>query len=322
MSIINLIAAFGGGAFAASIGALPAFIMTGVFAVVGAVAGMCGAGAASDVLVNYFAFGSFFGPHIAFAGGVAAAAYAKKKGISENGADIATACAGFNAPDVLVVGGIFGVIGFLFKEFVVAYLFAGDISPRLVTDAPGFTVFCSAILVRLVFGGKLRTGNESISKGGAFGNTIVIGICYSLVVAGLFFAAITVGAANGVTLETFGIVTDSATGTFTAGGVYHVLIFGMAAVGLIFAEIGQPFFGCHHIVIIAAETAVQCYGRTGNMWMALVMAVIFGTISAIICDVETKLINSGSDSHIDGPACAIFIMTFVVNACFPFTVAA
>ena len=28
MSIINLIAAFGGGAFAASIGALPAFIMT------------------------------------------------------------------------------------------------------------------------------------------------------------------------------------------------------------------------------------------------------------------------------------------------------
>lgn len=79
MSIINLIAAFGGGAFAASIGALPAFIMTGVFAVVGAVAGMCGAGDASNILVNYFAFGSFFGPHIAFAGGVAAAAYAKKK---------------------------------------------------------------------------------------------------------------------------------------------------------------------------------------------------------------------------------------------------
>ena len=43
MSIINLIAAFGGGAFAASIGALPAFIMTGVFAVVGAVAAVIGA---------------------------------------------------------------------------------------------------------------------------------------------------------------------------------------------------------------------------------------------------------------------------------------
>ena len=70
MSIINLIAAFGGGAFAASIGALPAFIMTGVFAVVGAAASMCGAADAGNILVNYFAFGSFFGPHIAFAGGV------------------------------------------------------------------------------------------------------------------------------------------------------------------------------------------------------------------------------------------------------------
>ena len=80
---------------------------------------------------------------------------------------------------------------------------------------------------------------------------------------------------------------------------------------------GQPFPGCHHIVIIAAETVVQCYNSTGNMWMAVIVAIVFGTISAIICDAETNLINSGTDSHIDGPACAIFIMTFVVNACFP-----
>ena len=312
MSIINLIAAFGGGAFAASIGALPAFIMTGVFAVVGAVAGMCGAGPASDILVNYFAFGSFFGPHIAFAGGVAAAAYAKKKGISENGADIATACAGYNAPDVLLVGGVFGVIGFLFKTFVVDYLFAGDISARLMTDGPGFTVFCSAILVRLIFGGKLRTGDKVISRGGALGNTIVIGIFYSLVVAGVYFAGISALMAN----EAYGFQSIPEAIT-TYGGLYHVLIFGMAAVGLIFAEIGQPFFGCHHIVIIAAETAVQCYNNTGNAWMAVIMAIVFGTISAIICDVETNLINSGTDSHIDGPACAILIMTFAVNACFP-----
>ena len=299
MSIFNLIAAFGGGAFAASIGALPAFIMTGVFAVVGAAVSMAGAADAGNILVNYFAFGSFFGPHIAFAGGVAAAAYAKKKGISDNGADIATSCAGHNAPDVLIVGGIFGVIGFLFKELVVMNLFAGTFSPRLVTDAPGITVFLSAILVRLVFGGKLRTGDKTISQGGALGNTIVIGICYSLLVAGVYFAGLEV-----VPIETF-------------AGSYHVLIFGMAAIGLVFAEIGQPFFGCHHIVIIAAETAVQCYNNTENAWMAVIMAIVFGTISAIICDVETNLINSGSDSHIDGPACAIFIMTFVVNACFP-----
>lgn len=301
MSIIGLIAAFGGGVFAAAIGALPAFIMTGVFAVVGAVAGMCGAADASNILVNYFAFGSFFGPHIAFAGGVAASAYAKKKGITENGADIATACAGYNAPDVLLVGGVFGVIGFLFKELVIANLFAGTISPRLVTDAPGITVFCSGLLVRAIFGGaRFKTSDKVISSGNALANTIVIGISYSLVVAGIYLGAVSAG----VPVEAF-------------GGLYHVLIFGLAAVGLVFAEMGQPFFGCHHIVIIAAEATVQSYAAMGNMWASLVIGVIFGTIAALIADIEGNTINCGTDSHIDNPACAIFIMTFVVNACFP-----
>jgi hypothetical protein len=300
MSILTILAAFGGGAFAASIGALPAFIMTGVFSVVGAVAAMCGAGDASNILINYFAFGPFFGPHIAFAGGVAASAYAKKKGITQNGADIASALGGLQEPSVLIVGGIFGVIGLLIKELIVANLFGGTISARLVTDGPGFTVFVSAIIARLVFGGKLRTGSNTISQGKALSNTIVIGITYSLIVAGLYLAAVNAG----VPVEGF-------------GGVYHVLIFGLAAIGLIFAEFGQPFFGCHHIVIIAAEATVQSYANTQNLYLALIMGVIFGTISALICDIETNLINSGSDSHIDGPATAILIMTFAVNACFP-----
>ncbi len=300
MSIFGLIASFGGGIFAAAIGGLPAFIMTGVFSIAGAVATMCGAADAGNILTNYFAFGPFFGPHIAFAGGVAAIAYAKKKGYAENGADIAAALAGLNKPDVLLVGGCFGVIGYLFKELVVANLFAGTISPRLVTDAPGFTVFCSAILVRLVFGGKLRTGTETMSKGDALGTTVVIAAGYSLIVGGLYVAAI--GA--GVPVEAF-------------GGMYHVLIFGLAAVGLVFAEMGQPFFGCHHIVIIAAEAAVQSYATTGSLGMALCMAVIFGTISGLIADIEGHMLNSGTDSHIDPPATAILIMTFVVNAIFP-----
>ena len=300
MNIFMLIAAFGGGCFAAAIGGLPAFIMTGVFSVVGAVAGMCGAGDACNILVNFIAFGSFFGPHISFAGGVGAAAYAKKKGILDNGADIATALAGLNDPTTILVGGVFGVIGFLFKELVVANLFLGTISPRLVTDGPGFTVFCSAILARLVFGGALRTGTETISSGNALANTIVIGATYSLVVGGIYVGALSAG----VPMEAF-------------GGLYHVLIFGTAAIGLVFAEMGVAFFGCHHIVIIAAEAAVQGYNTTGSFGVALIAAVIMGTVAAIICDVETKLINSGTDSHIDGPACAILIMTFVVNAVFP-----
>lgn len=299
MSVLALIASFGGGVFAASIGALPAFIMTGVFSIAGAIAAMCGAANASGILINYMAFGPFFGPHVSFAAGVAAAAYAKKKGLYENGADLATACAKLQKVDVLIVGGVFGVIGFLLKALVVDNLFAGTISPRLITDGPGFVVFTSGIIVRLVFGGKLRTGTGVISKGDALSTTICLGLFYSLVVAGIYLAGVEAGLGDGF------------------GGVYHVLIFGMAAVGLFFAEMGQAFVGCHHIVIIAAEATVQSYAIMNNAYASLAIGVIFGTISAIIADIEGNLINSGTDSHIDNPACAIFIMTFVVNACFP-----
>ena len=263
MSIYCLLAAFGGGVFAAAIGGLPAFILTGVFSLLGAVAGMVGAPAgAVDILVNYMAFGPFFGPHISFTAGVAAAAYAKKKGLIENGADIARSLYGLGDPTTLAVGGCFGVIGFLVKQFITAPLFGGGVSPRLVTDLPGIWVF--------------------------------------VLVAGIYTGAI----AAGVDVAAF-------------GGLYHVLIFGTAAVMLVFAEIGQPTYGCHHIVIIAAEATVQSYAQTNNLMTALIVGVIFGTIAGLICEAEGCLINSGTDSHIDGPGCAIFIMTFVINAIFP-----
>lgn len=76
MDLFGLVAAFGGGAFAASIGGLYAFVMTGIVAITGAIAAMTGA---VDLAVGGIAFGSFFGPHVSFAGGVAAAAYAANK---------------------------------------------------------------------------------------------------------------------------------------------------------------------------------------------------------------------------------------------------
>ncbi len=298
MNIFALIAAFGGGAFAAAIGGVEAFIFTGILSIIGAVAGMAGAADASGTLIN-MAFGSFFGPHISFAGAVAGAAYAKKKGVLENGADIVTPLVGLNEPDTLLVGGVFGVIGFLLKTFIVDNLFAGTISPRLVTDGPGIVVFFSAVIVRLVFGGKLRTSDRVISEGKVFTNTLVMSICYSIVVAGVYAWMASTGAE----------------GTFA--GLYHVLIFGLAAVGLTFAVAGHAYAGHHHVWIIAAEAAVQSYAHTGNAFACLICGVICGTIAGILGDVDGNVFNCGTDSHIDNPAFAIFIMTFVVNAIWP-----
>ena len=295
MSIYGLIAALGGGLFGAAIGGLPAFIITGVFAIIGSIVSMVDP-TIGGIIVGQVAFGSFFGPHIAFAGGVAAGSYAKKKGYTENGADIAPALAGLNQPDVLIVGAIFGAIGYLFVNLVIANVF-GPILPG--TDNPGITVFCSGILARLAFGGKLVTGDKVLSQGKALSTTLTIAVGYSLLVGALFC---TIAEAAPEALE-------------VVSANYAVLIFGTAALGLVFAEMGVAYFGCHHIVIIAAIAAVNGYAKFGAAG-AIVCAIVAGTISAILCDAETNLINSGTDSHIDGPAFAIFIMTFVLNCIF------
>ncbi|MDO4554264.1 MAG: hypothetical protein Q4B70_03860, partial [Lachnospiraceae bacterium] len=86
MNLFALVAAFGGGAFGAAIGGLYAFVMTGFMAIAGAVVAMAGG---ADLAVTSIAFGSYFGPHIAFVGGVAAAAFAaNKKKLIDGGADI------------------------------------------------------------------------------------------------------------------------------------------------------------------------------------------------------------------------------------------
>src|SRR6056297_3362187 len=79
-----LLAAFAGGCFGAAIGALPAFCFTGFAVIAGEAANLLSVGAGESVslgasITGSVGFGPVFGPHVAFAGGAAAAAYAAKK---------------------------------------------------------------------------------------------------------------------------------------------------------------------------------------------------------------------------------------------------
>lgn len=293
IDIFALIAAFGGGVFGASIGALPGFILTGVVAIIGGIASVAAPGAD---YVTYMAFGSFLGPHVCFAGGVAAAAYAKKIGATENGADIATSCNGYGNPSILAVGGVFGVIGYIIAA-VVAFVFGGLI-PNVFTDNPGMTVFISGCIARLAFGKRGLLSDASVraplSKGGALGNMLIMSIAYSLVVSGVY--VVLAGSVEDVAIL----------------GSYHVVIFGLAAVSLVFAEIGQPLYGWHHIGIISAEAAMAGYAM-GGAGMAMILGLVMGLVAGILQDFETCFMNSDVDSHIDGPAFAIFISTIIIS---------
>ena len=98
--IVDVAVAFGSGVFAASIGALGAFIMCGVLVVAN---------------MPDLAFGLYFGPHVSFAAGVGAAAYAGRKGLIA-GNNIAVPLIKFNDSMILLVGGLFGIGGLLVQK--------------------------------------------------------------------------------------------------------------------------------------------------------------------------------------------------------------
>ena len=106
--LFGALAAFGAGTLAASIGAVNAFILTGVMAIIGGVVQCLGV---ADGLTGIVAFGTVLGPHLSFAAGAAAAGYAKRIGKLQNGCNLGLGLASLGEPKVLAVGGIFGIIG-------------------------------------------------------------------------------------------------------------------------------------------------------------------------------------------------------------------
>jgi len=114
-----LLAAFAGGAFGAAIGALPSFSLAGLVVVVGEVYAMGVRsldGAVPVDITGGVAFGVVLGPHVAFGGGAAAVAYAARRGyVDTDGSPYAAkdVTRGLGSrPDVLAVGGAFGVVGY------------------------------------------------------------------------------------------------------------------------------------------------------------------------------------------------------------------
>ncbi len=156
-SFVEIAAAFGGGLLGAAIGALPAFIMAGIL-----------------VLANMpdMAFGPYFGPHISFAGGVAAAAFATKRGL-ESGKDILTPLAKLNDGYVLLVGGLFGAAGLLVQK-----LLAGFGTP---TDTVALTVAISGVAAQLMFGSGKVFHSYSLPDGKTAVFLIALGLGVGLI---------------------------------------------------------------------------------------------------------------------------------------------
>lgn len=306
-----ILAAFAGGAFGASIGALPSFAFAG-FAVIAGEAASAATGSAST-LTGQIGFGAFFGPHIAFAGGVAAAAYAAKHDMIESGFDYHNAkditYALGTHPKLLSVGGVFGILGLVIKRAATHF--------SLPLDPIALGVVLSAVATRLVFRypliGKKR-GNglldmspfeEGETRGEGDNGRLQVEPWLPQEykwshVSILGFAA---GLLGGFTA----IVTGS-----------PFLAFGISAASLLFLELGvENFPVTHHMTLPGSTAALAIFAGaptvgSANAVIALAVAGLFGIFGAVIGELVERIFYSHSDTHFDPPAASIVVTTFVI----------
>lgn len=328
-----LLSAFAGGAFGAALGALPAFIFTGVMVIAGEVASLVGrvlgpelsGGMAAEMgaITSTIAFGSFFGPHISFAGGAAATAYAAKQGYMNTGFDFHEAknitYAFGTQIDVLVVGGLFGILG-----AIITALSAGFGGPW---DPIAIAVVLSAFAHRLAFGYRLigssdhglldmtpfaREETRATTAGAVpdhakdagarlavepwlphqyhWGRVAFLGLVVGLLSA---YAAIETGSA--------------------------FLAFGISAASLLFLNLGvEKIPVTHHIALPSSTIALAVLATEGGTLSgvsdaaALIVGGLFGVICALAGELFQRVFYAHGDTHVDPPAAAIVFGTFLI----------
>ena len=283
MDLMALIAAFGGGVLGAAMGAVPVFIFTGLLAVVGVAAAAAGGPELLQV-----AFGPVLGPHVSFGGGVAAAAYAGSRGYLKTGRDIASALMGIGRMDVLIVGGVFGSVGYGLHWALTASGIAAW------TDAVALAVVISNMAARLAFGKSGPFGSVPAPAGRRFrpddsaswlpwqqewSHVVVIGAGVGLVAAYLTAKS---GLGNGK----------------------EVLGFGISTVVLTFLVMGNKVPVTHHISMPAALGVIHGGG--------VLMGALFGILGACLGEIASRLFLIHGDTHIDPPAVAIALVATIL----------
>lgn len=238
-----ILASFGGGIFASTLGVIGSFVFCGVLVIAGVVSAVSG----NNEILDLIAFGPYFGPHISFAAAVAATAYAGKKELLNGFKDILTPLYKYKRYDVLLVGGIFGLLAYFVNSLLIQI--------SIPIDTIALTVVISNIIARLVFG-----------KTGLFGSFINN---KTILNSSNLFANLLVG---------FSVGLISSFATQITGSI--VIGYGISAFTLIFLFF-DDFPVTHHVAICAAyATAATDSILVGGIFglLAILCGEIFGNL--------------------------------------------
>lgn len=287
--LLPFILAFFGGVFGTAIGGASAFILFGLMAMIG-IATLVTTG--DPTFLEGVALNPVFAPFATFIGAFAAAAYTAKlsrEGKLQNadgseaepfaGGNIFAPLLPFKNISILLVGGVFGVIGF-------GLLVLLDDIIGLPADNIGVAVLLGGILVRLVFGdGDFQSQlPPKVQKRHMITQNLGFNVLWAFSLSVLMATVI---------------------------GVIQQPLFGFAlgAFSLIFIAAGIVDFPMIHHIAFIAGLAMQV---TGNIWIA----GIFGVIAMLLGDTIGVVSNVQTKSHIDPPAGAIAILSLILLGLF------
>ena len=234
--------------------------MTGVIALIGGIA--TASGAPADLTIGFLAFGAFLGPHVAFAGGVAAAGFAGKTKRIKSGSDIFIALNQLKSPAVLLVGGIFGMLGFLIHYLI------GIIPFAALPDLPSITVVILAVITRLLFGSSGLTGECTGPDKRVWllcGNDILYDVL--------------LGGGVGTAVAFVGSALSGAGAGDTVLSVYPVICFGFSAVTLLLPRWALPYpqrTTSHFALRLRAVLGISLFGPVGGA----LLGTLFGALSS------------------------------------------
>ncbi len=299
MDLLELLSSFGGGVFGAAIGALASFILVGITGIFGIVLAIAG------VSFNWFGsipFGPYLGPHVAFTGAVAGLAYARKRGYIMSAKDITLGMLSLRKVDVMVVSGLFGMLGYT-VNYGINLVLPGRI------DTVAFAVFIVAIIGKVVFGNlglKEIFGVESdeVKKtGGRFNIKTPSWVPYQVTIGEKAILAIGVGGLSAYVA--YIMFQDPAT-----AGVAAFFGFCLSAFSLLWLQFGVAIPVTHHITLCAAYGVVASGGN-------LIWGFVGAFVAAFAGDFLARVFHDHGDYHVDPPAMAIALTSFLLLGLLP-----
>ena len=275
--------------------------MTGCMCMIG-MAALFG-GADSAFFHNCVTFGPLTLPAITFAGGAAAAHFARKRRYvpQGEGRNITRALLNLQKPDVILFGGIVGTLGYALNVLMTKL----GLGAAMDTSATAIVII--ALGLKLLFDGELL-GRANIP--GGIGRYHPDAPCWQATMTRPFDKVLYGGLIAGMAACCVSQVMASDNAAFAKYGVF--LPFGFSSIVLLLNLGGTNAPTTHHITLCAAYTMANGGGSIG--W-----GIIGGIVAVFMADLLGRTFHMYGDCYVDPAALAICVTTPLVQWLLPMT---